>query len=137
MLDDSQQSSDRVSRGRLAHVLRRDVQVDLSARDQPMSQQVTDAFVNDYVDRARRHINTGITALVPAGVFRLESDSEIREAFATCEKQLGKHPLGAERNKLDGVDLKQFFAFAAERKVNFATRSVEEVLSEIGRDAEH
>ena len=97
-------------------------------RQQDKSEQRINDFVADYVDRARRHINTGITALTPAGVFRLASDSEIRAGLEICAKQLGKHPLGNNQELLASTDLKKFFDFVASHKINFATTSVEDAL---------
>ena len=86
-------------------------------------------FVDDYVDHARRHITAGLPALVPTGVTRLNDDSEIRAALDMCRTQLGKHPLGGNKDDLKGVDLKVFFEFAAEKQVNFSTTSVEQALA--------
>lgn len=90
-------------------------------------------FVDDYVDRARRHINTGITALIPSGVFRLKDDGEIRDALETCGRHLGKHPLGSEKETLTDQDLKKLFDFVADRRINFATTSVQQVLEMVSQ----
>ena len=114
-----------VSIGTYILVRRRGTQI----READKREKRIDQFVNDYVDRARRHVNTGITALIPARIFRLKDDGEIRESLDICAKQLGKHPLGKSKEMLEDVDLKAFFEFVASRGNNFATESVEQVLA--------
>lgn len=67
------------------------------------------AVVDKYVDLANKGKDSGIGALVRAGIKNLKSEQEISKALSDIANQVGKHPLGCDQKKVEDAGLLRFF----------------------------
>jgi hypothetical protein len=66
--------------------------------------------VVEYMHLFTTHQDTGVHALIVAGVKRLQTSEEISDAIGRIVDRAGTHPLVGEARKLSPASLKEFFA---------------------------
>lgn len=74
----------------------------------------------------------GLDGLLKAGVATLQTDAEIRELGELIRAHGSLNPLTVESGRLNAVNLKKFFDYAARERVNFFKVSVAEVVEKSG-----
>lgn len=75
----------------------------------------------------------GYDGLQKSGISTLRSNEEIQELINLIVAHGEIHPLGSDHEKVfNGVDLRKFFLYAAERQVNFLKTPVEDVIRDSG-----
>ena len=89
-----------------------------------------------YMECRRSNFTGGYDGLQKAGIATLASNQEVEELIRLVLAHGEEHPLGSNNETVFyGVDLLKFFRFAAEQRVNFHTRPVDEVLRDSGAKA--
>ena len=66
--------------------------------------------VVEYMHLFTTHQDTGVHALIVAGVKRLQTSEEISDAIGRIVDRAGTHPLAGEARRLAPASLKEFFA---------------------------
>ncbi len=66
--------------------------------------------VVEYMHLFTTHQDTGVHALIVAGVKRLQTSDEISDAIGRIVDRAGTHPLVGEARRLAPASLKEFFA---------------------------
>jgi hypothetical protein len=66
--------------------------------------------VSEYMHLLTTHQDTGVHALIVAGVKRLQTSEEISDAIGRIVDRAGTHPLVGEARRLAPSSLKEFFA---------------------------
>lgn len=69
-----------------------------------------DRVVVEYMHLFTTHQDTGVHALIVAGVKRLQASEEISDAIGRIVDRAGSHPLVGEARGLAPASLKEFFA---------------------------
>lgn len=84
-----------------------------------------------YMEFRRRNYTAGCDGAQKAGIATLQSNEEIH-AFAALVVGHGEsHPLGSDHATVfKGVNLLQFFKYAADHQVNFLAKPIEQVIAE-------
>ena len=86
---------------------------------------------NQYMAFRRRNYTSGLDGLLKAGAATLNSHDETLELIDRIKRHGEKNPLGQRQLHLfEGVDLKTFFDYAAEHRINFFQASLEQVIEE-------
>ena len=89
-----------------------------------------------YMEFRRTNYTGGYDGLQKAGVSTLASNQEIQELAQLIVLHGEQHPLGSNNdNVFRGVDLLRLFKYAAERRVNFVTTRIEDVIRDSGSKA--
>lgn len=82
-----------------------------------------------YMDFRRTNYTSGYDGLQKAGIVTLSSNDEIRELVELIVAHGEAHPLGSSHATVfQNVDLLKLFRFAAEKRVNFLRKPIEEVI---------
>jgi hypothetical protein len=66
--------------------------------------------VVEYMHLVTSHVDTGVHALIVAGVKGLHTSEEIGDAIGRIADRTGTHPLVGDARKLEPASLKDFFA---------------------------
>ncbi|MGH7305016.1 MAG: hypothetical protein ACRELZ_17170 [Candidatus Rokuibacteriota bacterium] len=66
--------------------------------------------VREYMHLVTSHVDTGVHALIVAGVKGLHTSEEISDAIGRIADRAGTHPLVGEARRLAPGSLKEFFA---------------------------
>jgi hypothetical protein len=74
------------------------------------SEDRIERVVAEYMHLFTTHQDTGVHALIVAGVKRLQTNGEISDAIARILDRAGTHPLVGEARRLAPASLKEFFA---------------------------
>jgi hypothetical protein len=74
------------------------------------SEERIERVVAEYMHLFTTHQDTGLHALIVAGVKRLQTSEEIGHAIGRIVDRAGTHPLVAEARRLAPASLKEFFA---------------------------
>lgn len=89
-----------------------------------------------YMDFRRSNYTGGFDGLQKAGVATLASNQEVHELIQLIVAHGEKHPLGSNREAVFGdVDLLKLFKFAAEQRVNFLRKPIEDIIRDSGAKA--
>lgn len=99
--------------------------------DESYMQAQQDNLVDEYVDMARRNYSSGVYSLAMLGLEVLGNDPAIRRAIRLMEIRSGTDPWSGKAGLIADINLVSFFRYVREHKVNFAQRSVEDVLAAI------
>ena len=83
---------------------------DRAATTTSTSEDRIDRVVAEYMHLFTTHQDTGVHALIVAGVKRLHTSGEISEAISRITDRAGIHPLVGDARKLAPASLKEFFA---------------------------
>jgi hypothetical protein len=84
-----------------------------------------------YMEFRRSNYTGGYDGLQKAGIATLASNTEIEEVLALVVAHSEKHPLGSNyRTVFQDVDLLKLFRYAAERRINFLSVKIEDVIRE-------
>ena len=88
---------------------------------------------DQYIQFRRTNYTGGYDGLQRAGVATLGSNAEIQELVRLIVAHGEAHPLGSNHGTVfRGVDLVKLFKYAAERRVNFLTTRIEDVIRDSG-----
>jgi hypothetical protein len=75
-----------------------------------MREHRIEQVVAEYMHLFTTHQDTGVHALIVAGVKRLQTNEEISDAIGRIVDRAGTHPLVGEARGLGPASLKEFFA---------------------------
>ena len=76
----------------------------------PTREDRIERVVGEYMHLVTSHVDTGVHALIEAGVKRLQTSEEISDAIGRIVDRGGPHPLVGEARRLAPASLKEFFA---------------------------
>ena len=96
-------------------------------QEQEMASKVAD----EYVAMARRHYDSGITAMARLGLAVLGSDALIRRAIEEMRVRSNTDPWSGHAALIEDLDLVAFFSYVRENRMNFFNTPVEEVVEEV------
>ena len=86
-----------------------------------------------YMDFRRSSYTGGYDGLQKAGIATLASNEEVDDVIRLILAHGEKHPLGSNHEEtFRDVDLLRFFKFAAEQRVNFLAKPIEDAIRESG-----
>lgn len=76
----------------------------------------------EYLRLSQGHRNSGINALIQAGVWTLKDDLEIREVIKSVIDHGDRSPFGAFHERIMKLDLWRYFSVAKERGYDFQSK---------------
>jgi hypothetical protein len=90
---------------------------------------------DQYIHFRRTGYTGGYDGLQKAGIATLGSNTEIEELVQLIVAHGEAHPLGSNHDTVfQGVDLLKLFRYAAEKRVNFITTRIEDVIRDSGSE---
>ncbi len=101
------------------------IRTDLKYEKQERDSRIKNVF-DKYMGFRKTNYTGGYDGLLKAGVATLKDDREIREVYTLIVKHAERPPL--EIGKFDNIDLKAFFDFVIENKIDFLGISIEKIL---------
>ena len=90
----------------------------------------------EYMKFRRSNYTGGYDGAQKAGAAMLQTNDELLSFAALVVGHGEMHPFGTDHATVfEGVDLLKFFRYAAEKRVNFLTTPIEQVIAESGASA--
>lgn len=96
-------------------------------------QQLASKVADEYVDMARRNYDSGLHAMARLSLDSLGSDELIRRAIEEMRVRTGRDPWGAKAGQVEDIDLLAFFRYVRERRIDFFSTPIENVVEEVRR----